>query len=817
MRTLRDDAHAGRSLGRRRWGLLAALLVLATGCSSKTEGERLGEGTDTFNFERLDLVAPDVPGSDVLFPDEGDGASWDASAPDGAGVDAEAPGEDGAGPGEDVCVPVTLFFDGDGDGYGVGEGFQSCTAGAGFATVGGDCDDSDPARNPGEVEVCDGADNDCNGIIDDGVGCACADGQTSPCGGSELGECTFGAMDCAGGVWGPCQGAVGPAAEICDGLDNDCDGQTDEGCGCEDGATQACGADTGECAPGIMICAGEAWGTCEGAVGPVDEACDGLDNDCDGQTDEGCLCVNGETGPCGSDAGLCQKGTTTCDGGLWGPCAGEVAPVEEVCDGEDNDCDGQADEGCQCVSGSTQPCGIDTGQCQVGTATCVGGTWGACAGEIAPAPEACDGLDNDCDGQTDETCACVHGATEPCGTDAGQCVKGTSTCVGGAWGPCEGAIAPAPELCDGLDNDCDGEPDETCACVHGDTAPCGSNTGLCQVGTQTCTNGAWGPCAGEVAPASEVCDGEDNDCDGQTDEGVKSTFHPDGDSDGYGAEGAGMQACVAPQGYVASNNDCDDDDGDVHPGAAEICDDKDNDCDGALNEGGVCDTCVEGLAGGGMLCVVDVYDLPAEYVQGVAWSWVDDFLYVVALGAEMFRVSKDGAVEAIPASLGLPTDVTFDGEHLWVTAVFNNGIHQVTTEGQVLATHPVEGNASPLGIAWWDGDFRVMTTSFALPGTYEIWQYAPGGGFSNPTPHVCDDLEVCVPGGMVKMNGELWHSETGGAIVRRTAQFEELDRFPTADLWEGMPTGVARSGPWLWATVSIPGRLVKMVYIEGGL
>ena len=92
---------------------------------------------------------------------------------------------------------------------------------------------------------------------------------------------------------------------------------------------------------------GRQLGSCTGGNGPGDEQCDGsLDDDCDTQVDEGCACTNGDTRPCGSDVGLCEFGTETCElDGQWGACSGGVDPEDEVCDGEDNDCDGTVDDG----------------------------------------------------------------------------------------------------------------------------------------------------------------------------------------------------------------------------------------------------------------------------------------------------------------------------------------------------------------------------------------------------------------------------------------------------------------------------------------
>lgn len=85
--------------------------------------------------------------------------------------------------------------------------------------------------------------------------------------------------------------------------------------------------------------------------------------------------------------------------------------------------------------------------------------------------------------------------------------------------------------------------------------------------------------------AQEICDGKDNDCDGEIDEGVKNTYYLDADADGFGEASKTVQACVAPSGYVADNTDCNDTDSTVHPGAAEVLDGKDNDCDGTIDEG----------------------------------------------------------------------------------------------------------------------------------------------------------------------------------------------------------------------------------------
>jgi hypothetical protein len=331
------------------------------------------------------------------------------------------------------------------------------------------CNINNPGGSP-TTEICNNLDDDCDGKVDeDTTGCTCI-----------------------------------PSPEICNGKDDDCDGVIDNGVG-----PKGCAKTNtfGSC-PGTEQCVNGAYGACSAAT-PTAETCDGKDNNCDGVCDgfnAACSNVNTPGGPASDNLGdpshspipqnVCHPGEKLCPASCgasngFGACTGEEQGCNphqdgtihcDVCNGKDDDCDNKVDEDFVPADCSTN-CGIGQTQCVNGQIVC----------NSMPAGDdtTCDGIDDDCDGAIDEDWTCDP---SPSCTGANCCACGTGTtcevnkCIGGHV-TCTTTQPINPEQCNCQDDDCDGTVDENVTCGAGGSCvqcqcafPCGEGEFPCPMG-----------------------------------------------------------------------------------------------------------------------------------------------------------------------------------------------------------------------------------------------------------------------------------------------------------------------------------------------
>jgi MYXO-CTERM domain-containing protein len=352
------------------------------------------------------------------------------------------------------------------------------------------------------TEVCNGKDDNCNGLIDEGVSNMCPvsnnpnDADNLKGAGAQhcaVETCNCKDDNCNGQVdegltpnkcGGPCGCAV--PAEICDGVDNNCDGNIDEGfsvgSACVNNGVGACKRG------GILACNGNGTGTvCDApVVTPSPEVCNNIDDNCDGQVDNGPLPGVGVA--CGNGIGACSTGVTACVNGKL-ICNAVSMPMPEICNGKDDDCNGLIDDG---VPGTGVPCLCpNETQAQVGVGVCTAGKTVCrkgglvCDGCTGPTAEICDGKDNDCDGKADVNATCPSKFA---------CREGACTLV------CQGGEFPCPSGYKCVSTFCVPERCAQVTCVQGQH--CDENTGACV-----------DLCAGVVCTAPAVCmQGQCLDC-----------------------------------------------------------------------------------------------------------------------------------------------------------------------------------------------------------------------------------------------------------------------------------------------------------------
>jgi cysteine-rich repeat protein len=313
------------------------------------------------------------------------------------------------------------------------------------------------------AEVCNGRDDDCDTVPDDGFPCAA--GRTVTCRTACLSP---GIGACSAACALPTGDACVPPAEVCNGADDDCDTVPDNGFGCVRGTpttcTTTCGsAGTGAC---TLDCEAPAGSACA----PPAETCNGRDDDCDTVPDDGFPCAAGSTVACTTSCGT--PGTTRCSDACEPPPAGTCTPPAEVCNGRDDDCDTVPDNGFACVRGAPTTCTTACGS--TGTGTCSDACTAPAGAACAPPAETCNGRDDDCDTLVDDGFPCSAGETRTCivGSCTGVQTCSASTCD---WNPCDFGTAPANDTCAGaIDVSAGGTfVGSTCAAGNTFTATCG--------------------------------------------------------------------------------------------------------------------------------------------------------------------------------------------------------------------------------------------------------------------------------------------------------------------------------------------------------
>ncbi len=601
---------------------------------------------------------------------------------------------------EDVGAPTTWYTDADADGYGTGTGDAACEQPDGSAATADDCDDADAGIHPAADDLCDGIDNDCDGLVDNGAtssdwyadvdgdgygedatvtpGCSAPDGYVAVGGDCNDADAAYnpGAdeSDCADPNDYNCDGSVGyadadgdgfaaceecddatathfpGATEFCDAVDNDCDGTIDEA-DAMDASTWYADNDTdayGDASDATAACAApEGYvadsSDCDDLVAVVNpaasEICNGIDDDCDGAIDDEASDVLTWYADADNDGYGTDVATTGCEqptgyAALGGDCDDADAAYNPGAD--ESDCTDPNDYNCDGSVGYVDADGDGFAACE----ECDDAT----ATHFPGATEYCDLADNDCDGIVDEADAVdvsawyadadgdAYGGTsareDACSAPAGYVADSTD---------CDDGVATVnpgqTEICNGVDDDCDGTVDAGAADAStwyvdsdsdgygdpGTTAEsCTAPTGYVADNTD-CDDLTIGVNPGAV----EGCNRVDDDCDGAVDDGAAdaSTWYADTDGDGYGDGRSTADSCTQPAGYVSDTSDCDDTLAAVNPAATEICNTIDDNCDGATDDGSAAPTLwyadadADGYGDGGT--AVSACAAPAGYIADI--------------------------------------------------------------------------------------------------------------------------------------------------------------------------------------------------------
>ena len=418
-----------------------------------------------------------------------------------------------------------------------------------------DCDDDAASVFPGANEICDGLDNDCNGQVDDGISFIYytdADGDGYGVDGTGVqGDCDQPPGTATNG--GDCDDADDTAypgaTELCDGIDNDCDGETDDSAGTlyyTDADGDGYGADitaTYSCTPipGAVTSGGDCNDNDISIHPGAADPCDAIDQDCSGGPFATTWYQDADGDGYGNEA------VTTED------CTQPVGFANNASDCNDADELVYPGNGCgNC--GNNEQAWIATHQ-----------------SELLDAISTCSGS---CFGSSDPDCLaiCMQAEGVPASAVCLSCVDDYLACS--QTGPCALFCLQNPEACYG------------CLVLTG----CAGDLASCFGQTDADGDGAW---AGSdcddnnpgISPyATEVCDGIDNNCNGQVDEGVQTAYYLDLDEDGYGDNATAVLSCSPVPGYITLGGDCDDTDALHNPETVEVCNGIDDNCNGFIDE-----------------------------------------------------------------------------------------------------------------------------------------------------------------------------------------------------------------------------------------
>jgi len=643
-------------------------------------------GVDTKTIQSCDPLGPWTDNADDCDDSDSDINPDATEVCDGADNDCDSLIDD-EDDGLDISTTSIWYLDEDGDDYGDDDvSMNACDQPDGYSSVSGDCDDSDTAFNPAanEDDCTDPNDYNCDGSTgyadDDSDGFAACE------------ECD------------DSDSSINPdATEVCDSADNDCDGDIDDADTSLDTSTAstwyidsdsdsyghlsdsqiACDAPSGYVLDS-SDCNDFDAGINPGATEVCDE--DNIDEDCDGFSDDDDSSVDRATwntwyddmdGDGYGDSSLSYMSCDVfddyvandldCDDG-----DSHISPEGiEHCDGIDDDCDGLIDDDDPDVdvsmggftfyadtdgdsygdaSNNIDACDMPSGYVEDAT-DCDDSDFSINSDAI----EVCDSVDNDCDGEVDEDDAIdvitwyadgdgdsygdlsstIESCTAPSGyvSDSTDCNDSDSGINPGATEVCDDS--DVDEDCSGLSDDDDSGVDSSTFTNWYDDGDRDGYGELSSLVSQCESPDAYAVTNGEDCDDSdsdinpgvdEVCDEIDNDCDGDIDDdddGVDtsagSTFYADTDSDSYGDASNNIDACDMPSGYVSDATDCNDSNSSINPDADEVCDSADNDCDGDTDEPDAIDVVnwyadSDGDSYGDLSSTTDACDVPSGYV-----------------------------------------------------------------------------------------------------------------------------------------------------------------------------------------------------------